>query len=293
VKTLALALLVFVACSEGAAAQPSQRTDGRILFVPLATTTEYAPHAVIRAVDTETGATTTVAPAKIDTEYPTPSPDGRRLAFTRGHAEGTAGRGLFVAGANGRHARRIASPAVRSPTWSPDGSRLAYVWDRVAIRRVDGRLVRRWPLLNVWQVAWSPRGSQLAVSRGAEAPSLQLVRPDGRLIRTLRRAAPGEAFLNPQWSPDGRSIIYDHDTGCANERCAGAQAMEIIDLRGHVVQSLGYGNFPVFSPTGTKIAYYYAGAGDHGIFIRSLADGSTRKVFAGDLESPAIGWQAR
>ena len=88
-------------------------------------------------------------------------------------------------------------------------------------------------------------------------------------------------------------IIYEHDTGCVNQRCGGGEGMEVIDLYGRVVQSLGYGSYPVFSPSGTKIAYFHADARGSGIFIRSLADGSTRKVWSSELETAAIGWQAR
>jgi hypothetical protein len=65
--------------------------------------------------------------------------------------------------------------------------------------------------------------------------------------------------------------------------------MEIADLRGIIVRTLGDGEYPTFSPTGTRIAY---ATGD-GVFIRSLADGSARQIFSGSLETAGIGWQAR
>lgn len=285
-------VVVTVTLAGGATASSTRpRQDGRILFVPLATSTEYAPHAIIRAIDPATGRTTTIAPATIDTENPAPSPDGRRLAFTRGLLEGrpSSARGLYVADANGRHARRIASTAGYSPTWSPDNSRLAYVWGRVMIMRADGSPVRRLPLDDVWQVAWSPRGSQLVISRGADAPSLQLVRPDGRGLRMLRRAPRGEAFLNPKWAPDGRRIVYEHEYGCAGGKCGGGGSIEIVDLQGHVLQTIAGGYYPAWSPSGTRLAY---ATGD-GVVARTLADGSTRVLYRGGLETAGIGWQAR
>jgi Tol biopolymer transport system component len=290
VKALGLALLSSLLLASGAPAQNSTaRRDGRILFVPLATSTEYAPHAVIRAVDPATGHMTTIAPAKIDTENPTPSPNGRRLAFTRGQFEGTAARGLFVADRNGHHARRIAKIAGISPTWSPDGSRLAYVWKGVVVFRSDGSRARRLPVQgSEMQVAWSSR-NQLVISHMLDSPLLQLARPDGTGLRTLRRGQPDEAFVNPKWSPDGRRIVYEHWTRCGGSTCSGSDGMEIADLHGNVLQSLGGGNYPAWSPSGTKIAYATAA----GVFIRSLTDGSTKQIFEGSLETAGIGWQPR
>jgi Tol biopolymer transport system component len=289
-KAVSLGLLAFLALAVGAAAQPTARRDGRVLFVPLAATTEYAPHAIIRAVDPASGRMTTIAPAKkIDTENPTPSLDGRRLAFTRGQFEGTAARGLFVADRNGQHAKRIAKIAGLSPTWSPDGSRLAYVWNGIVVLRADGSRAHRLPIQSgEMQVAWSSR-NQLLISHMLDSPLLQLARPDGSGLRTLRRGQPDEAFVNPKWSPDGRRMVYEHWTQCGGSTCSGSDGMEIADLRGHVLQSLGDGNYPAWSPSGTKIAYATAA----GVFIRSLRDGSTRQIFEGSLEGAGIGWQAR
>ena len=138
------------------------------------------------------------------------------------------------------------------------------------------------------QVAWSSR-NQLLNSHMLEAPLLQVARPDGRSLRTLRRGQSDEAFVNAKWSPDGRRIIYEHWTACVGSKCSGSEGIEIADLRGKVLRSLGDGEYPTWSPSGTRIAY----ASADGVFIRSLANGSTRQIFKGGLETAGIGWQAR
>jgi len=287
VRAAGVAILAVFTLAAAAAQASGARADGRVLFV-VATGTGSARHAYIVGVDPATGRTSALARAAIDTENPAASRDGRRLAFTRGYEEGGPATGLYVADADGKHAKRIA-PIGFSPTWSPDGSRLAYVrHGDVVILRMNVRSVRRLRLTHVWQVAWSPRGGQLLISRGATAPSLQLVRTDGSGLRTIARATKGEAFLNPAWAPDGRQIAYEHDLGCVGEKCGGGIGIEIADLRHHVSKTIA-GFYPSWSPSGRSLAYATAG----GVFVRSLTDGSTRQLFAGTLETTGITWQAR
>lgn len=289
VRGLALVVFAFLVPAVAAAAEVSSdiRRDGRVLFVRTYET-RFGRHANIQAVDPATGRVSTVAPANVDTENPAPSPDGRRLAFTRGYFEGGPEIGLYVADARGRHARRIA-PIGYSPTWSPDGSRLAYVrGGHVVVLRADGSHALRLRQADVWQVAWSPRGGRLLISRGADAPSLQLVRPDGAGLRTMRQAPLGEAFLNPAWAPDGRRIAYEHYFGCGGGKCGGGGGIEIADLQGRVSQTIN-GFYAAWSPSGTRLAY----ATSTGVFVRSVLDGSTRPLFEGGLETRGVAWQAR
>jgi Tol biopolymer transport system component len=161
-------------------------------------------------------------------------------AFTPGQQHGTAARGLFVADANGRHAHRISKIAAISPTWSPDGSRLAFIWNGVVVLRADGSHVHHLPIQgSEMQVAWSSR-NQLLISHILDSPLLELARPDGTGLRTLRRGRPDEAFVNPKCSPDGRRIIYE-----ALDRVCRQQMQR--QRRGR--------RAPDWSPSGTRIAY--------------------------------------
>jgi dipeptidyl aminopeptidase/acylaminoacyl peptidase len=109
-------------------------------------------------------------------EEPNVSPDGRRILFTRSWFDiGTDRRvrELWLAdiGSKGELSRRLLVPSARSGgTWSPDGTRIAYVGD------LAGK-------------------SQIFISTVAEGI--------GRPI-TTGKLAPG----NLEWSPDGRSIAF-------------------------------------------------------------------------------------
>ncbi|HET7697207.1 MAG TPA: hypothetical protein VFK57_15955 [Vicinamibacterales bacterium] len=108
--------------------------------------------------------------------HPRPSPDGARVAFDSDR-DGT--RAVFVAAADGSGAVRISGTGYAAvPSWSPDGTRLAFV-------RAEPNASNVW---NVWTAA--PDGSQLQ-------------------RRTHHRV--GQAW-GASWFPDGRRIAYSVET---------------------------------------------------------------------------------
>ena len=148
------------------------------------------------------------------------SSDGRCLAFTQrfrpdsgnGSADVLVRRGarqFSVAGSTG-------SSFAGSPSWSPDGRRLALI---AYASSSGGALVVEQPGTTIEfdissedafddTPAWSPNGSWIAFTHLAhyQQPGyLYAVRPDGTGLRRLTSTR-GE---NPTWSPDSKEIAFD------------------------------------------------------------------------------------
>jgi Tol biopolymer transport system component len=169
-------------------------------------------------------------------EYPRPSPNGDRLAFTRN------GRiqlgGIEAAG----FAELPNHPSVnaRSLSWSPDGLKLAFadaLTSGLSVVGIDGSGHRNlsvpgpapWdcsdcpcgtcPSFVDGTPAWSPDGSQIAFTRDEDLEFLVtwIMNADGTEARRLgRRRVTSQttewwAAWNPVWSPDGRIAFVGPD----------------------------------------------------------------------------------
>ena len=148
------------------------------------------------------------------------SPDGRWIAVEGGGHGGSIGV-VPVRGGGWRAWRHIwdtgdLSSGLYSPTWTPDGRRLAFAvsWfpaDRgesgiytIGIDGSDLRLLVR----GAWMPAYSSDGSQLAYVRSPEPFSpgdIWVADADGT---NARRLTDSGADARPAWSPRGRLIAF-------------------------------------------------------------------------------------
>ena len=160
------------------------------------------------------------------------SPDGRLLAMT-GQRRGKDV--LYVYDVRTRsQIERFDLPieSANSPSWSPDGMSIAFsgtaggVTDLYVVS-VDGSNLRRLTDdgFGDFQPQWSPDGKTIAFASDRDSASFDLLRFKPWRITLLdletgaKTVLPNQAGLNinPQWSPDGRSIAYISDrSGTAN-----------------------------------------------------------------------------
>lgn len=171
-----------------------------------------------------TGASVSAARPSFDD--PAWSPDGRQIAFTSNQTDPTRlFPDVWVMKADGTNMRRLtdgsadcpSDPCGRAhPSWSPDGSRLAYqafAW--IDVINLDGTgHLRIWAsgneAIGACCAAWSPGGRRIAFTVGGEGRPAQLwvMNPDGTQRRRLARPSDGSAYTSPTWSPAGRWIAF-------------------------------------------------------------------------------------
>jgi Tol biopolymer transport system component len=141
------------------------------------------------------------------------------LAFASEGAGGSLDVWVDVVGDPAPPRRLTSSPRDEfSPSWSPDGRRIAYrvnpprgdtgeIW----VMRVDGtgkRNLTRTPRTAEWSPAFSPDGTRIAYySSASGVGDVWVMRPDG----TDRRNVTRNGALNeyPTWSPAGRSLAFN------------------------------------------------------------------------------------
>jgi len=151
------------------------------------------------------------------------SPDGEHIVFRSAREGG----GLFVMGRTGEAVRRI-TRAGFNPSWSPDGTRIAYTTFRTELKPtntegvselwvvgVDGGEPTRLSDLQTALPAWSSNGERIAfgVQRGDVARRLDIVSipAGGGPVEPI--TSDEHIDWNPVWAPDGRSVYFVSDRG--------------------------------------------------------------------------------
>ena len=183
---------------------------------------------------------------------------------------------LEVVDLQGRTTSKVAGMPVDAyaPSLSADGSTIAFVaapadlgYDQIGAMGADGNdpHVIPTPHLVVGTVAVSPDGSELAFEAiGDGNADIYLIGADGSGLQKLTDDPATDQF--PQWSPDGKTIVYDNagnNEDADPQYSTGAEIWTVpADGSGpptrltanHVADSS-----PSFSPDGSQIAFFHNG----------------------------------
>jgi Tol biopolymer transport system component len=175
------------------------------------------------------------------------APNGRLIAVSLPNLPSFVAGMFLLSAVNGQRARvsRAGSLEDDWPTWSPDGSRMAFVavdaccppHEHVYVMRADGRArhpLTRGDVGRDSAPAWSPDGFRIAFSyafrlgTGPWRAEIQAVSTDGTKLDTLSR---GHLDDQPTWSPDSSRIAFVRSTGKTAHlyviRAAGGQPRQL------------------------------------------------------------------
>jgi len=180
------------------------------------------------------------------------SPDGEKIVFSgKGRRYSDLGDSwdLWIVSATGDNMTQLTSDRYINedyPTWSPDGSKIAYVGDgKVFVISSSGGVPQVIPGISSWgQLAWSDDGTSLAVCNNG----IQIVTLDGTILKTL---VPDIRPGGCTWSPNGKTIAFtDYATGIWTVPASGGTPKLVIE---NITNTQNF-EAPDWSPDGKYLA---------------------------------------
>lgn len=201
---------------------------------------------------------------------------------------------LQVSDADGHNPKTVLSSEhpLMSPSWSPDGTRLAYVSFEKrnsaifvqTIKTAQREKISASKGINGAPV-WSPDGTRLALTLSHKgSPDIYVLNiGTRRLVQVTRSRA---IDTEPAWMPDGRSLVFTSD------RSGGPQLYEQ-SLDGGRARRLTfegkYNASPSVSADGKRVAMVHGDKGRYRIAVLDRDTGALRVVTDGSLdESPSF-----
>ncbi|MAF12776.1 hypothetical protein CMK11_20185 [Candidatus Poribacteria bacterium] len=224
------------------------------------------------------------------------SADGSVLFSATAEIGGVASRDIFVMAADGSN---VVNPTETTgihegaPRWSPDHSKIVFHassgdpsgWGEIWVMDAVGGDRQQLTTSGVnYTPSWSPDGSQIAYGHKVDGTSdVWVMDGDGGNAYNLTQHGTGNVQYS-DWSPDGAWIVYA--TNADGLGGIGDDALRVARVDGTINNGVGntsQAGYPRYSPDGTEIAYYVAGAG---IFAAPPSGGAPRAILAASGDYP-------
>jgi len=225
-----------------------------------------------------------------------------RITFSMSRDEATE---LWVVDSDGENLRRLTNHGqiVLSPTWFPDGSRIAFSLQNMQtgetrIRELNLRSGREWILEpgrggQHMTPAYSPDGRTLAFSILGDTRGIFTWNVERDCcLQTVQSGRWDD--LTPSWSPDGRRIVFN-----SNRLGVGSPQIYVVPAGGgeptlvspYRFGQSGHYTSPEWSPTGDRVAFHgRIGQGRYHILVSDVARAGSRVAqltFEGNNEDPS------
>jgi TolB protein len=238
--------------------------------------------------------------------YPTWSPDGKRIAYSREDEDevpdpiGTSGIWVFSPDALEIPRRLLTPPTLYAdfPAWSPDGTMIAFSgfaqtgdvfdpnFDIYVMPASDGdaRALTQTPTVDEEQPSWSPDGTKIVYERSGsdptDSPDIWVMNSDGSDQRAL--VATADYDHAPAWSPDGEEIAFMRQYPPAGGRSLNNMEIVVVKVDGTgfrlLTRSRYYDSDPAWSPDGERIVFVSDRTGSDELFVINAEGGGLKQL---------------
>lgn len=307
-----MALFVFAWASINFATAQAEGNTERIVYV-----SRQGGVNQIYIIDAKGGTSQKLTSGPSDKYSPSPSPDGRKIAYA---VEGSNGKKqIYIMNIDGTNPHNISQNELdeKYPSWSPDGTKITFCSTRGGDKDEDGD-----PIHQIWTMSidgsnpvhltfgdrsdfapiYSPDGQHIAfmslrvniiTTEGRKVytswrPHIFVMQSDGQNQRRLTPLVSSLVHRQPHFSPDSTHIAYYVKPTSDHEDIAWSH-IYITDVDGNKAERLSplhkRDESPRFSPDGTKITFESWVEGTWQIFVMNTDGTNRRQVTYGSASS--------
>lgn len=297
--------LVFLVLLTAAACGPESKQEAELPAIAF-TRSNGAHVSQILATDPAGKTLREVVLGGMFAEFPTWSPDGKRIAF---HGEKNRKSGIYVLDVRTRRMKRITAGLDSGPAWSPIGKLIAFVrlgerlpsgerpTDIFVVTPEGGEPVNLTRTTSSEDsLSWSPDGRRLAFQSNREGNNdIYVINADGAGNVRLTNH-PADDF-SPAWSPDDSTIAFtslrdnDPDGDLYLMDPDGSEVRRITPAPGTAGTPAWSPGTPAWSPDGSMIVFVSSRSGISGLYVLDLHTKTTRLLISSQLLDSNPTWR--